>query len=323
VKVAFTLNPYEGRGGGAHSFARTLAEWLPPLGVDVSFDLKVPGDCLLVFAHVGTPRLLSAWRRRGARVVHRLDERRDPGEGKVREAKHRRIERLNRYADLTIFQSEFVRENMGPICTAPAARVIHNGVDPRVFAATGPHAALDGSPAALHVSWSVGDSKRLDRIGELLTAGPPGLRVYCVGRHAESGEPWLRDPRVTLLGPRPREEVAALMRGATFLFFPSEHEPCPNTPLEALACGLPCLYHASGGTPEILGDAGLRIGASLQDDVQRLLRYREDLRVRALRRAPRFSAERAAHDYAAALADAMRAPATEPRVRSLWRFGRR
>lgn len=320
MKVAITLNPFAGAGGGSVSFARVLADTLPGLDMEVSFDLEGPADVLLVFAQHGTPRLLARHRRRGARILHRLDERIDPGESPARRAKHRRIARLNALADLTIFQSEFVRENVGPICRAPAARVIHNGVDPRVFAPDGPRVGLAGRPAALHVSWSVGESKRLDRIADLLAAGPPELRVHCVGRHAEAGLACLRDPRVTVLGPKPREEVAALMRGADFLFFPSQSEPCPNTPIEAMACGLPCLYHPSGGTPELLGDAGLAMGPSLAADVARLLAAREEMRDRALGRAPEFFAERVAARYAAAIRELLEQPAGAPRSRMerLW-----
>jgi glycosyltransferase involved in cell wall biosynthesis len=319
MRAAFTLNPFTSAGGGSHSFARVLAEALPAHGIRVSFDVQSAADVLLVFAQHGNERLLERHRTRGARILHRLDERIDPGEGKVRRDKHERIARLNARADVTIFQSEFVRANVGPMCRAPQARVIHNGVDRRVFTPEGPRVELEGAPVALHVSWSVGDSKRLDRIGELLAAGPPTLRVYCAGRHAESGQTWLGDPRVTVLGPRPRDAVAVLMRSADFLFFPSEQEPCPNTPLEAMASGLPILYHPSGGTPELLGDAAVAMTGSLSDDLSRLLAERDAWRVRALERAPRFSAEHATTQYATVMMEAAAMPAAPAvRTRRLW-----
>ncbi|HEX9819375.1 MAG TPA: glycosyltransferase family 4 protein [Methylomirabilota bacterium] len=320
MRVLFTLDPYTTAGGGSVSFARVLAEALPAEGARVTFDPRAAVDAVLAFAQHATPALLARHRRRGARVVHRLDERLDAAESWRRRLKHRRIARLNAAADLTVFQSEFVRANVGPICRAPASRVIHNGVDGRVFRPEGDRVALEGAPTALHVSWSVGASKRLDRIGELLAAGPAGLRVYCAGRHVESGQPWLGDPRVVVLGPRDRDAIAALMRSADFLFFPSELEPCPNTPIEAMAVGLPCLYHPSGGTPELLGDAGVALGPRLADDLRRLLAERGRLRERALARAAQFTAARAAARYAAAIRDAIDMPAGRPppRLRTLW-----
>ena len=319
MRAMLTLDPSTTTGGGSVSFARVLAEWLPRLGIDVVFDPGTPVDVVLVFAHHGTPRLLARHRRRGARVLHRLDERIDPGESAVRRRKHARIARLNALADVTIFQSLFVRDNVGPICRAPAARVIYNGIDPGVFCPEGPRRELPGAPAVLHATWSVGASKRLDRIGELLAVAPAGLRLYCVGRHAETGAPWLNDPRVCVLGPQPRDAVAACMRGADFLFFPSEWEPCPNTPLEAMGCGLPCLYHASGGTPELIGEAGVTLGPSLRDDLTRMLAERERLRAGAVARAARFTAARAATEYADAMRTAAAAPpAPRSTLRGLW-----
>jgi glycosyltransferase involved in cell wall biosynthesis len=32
-----------------------------------------------------------------------------------------------------------------------------------------------------------------------------------------------------------------------------QNDPCPNVVLEALSCGLPVLYSASGGVPELVG----------------------------------------------------------------------
>ena len=35
-------------------------------------------------------------------------------------------------------------------------------------------------------------------------------------------------------------------------------DPCPNTVIEAMSCGLPVLYSSSGGVPELVGkDAGV------------------------------------------------------------------
>ncbi|MFO7572020.1 MAG: glycosyltransferase, partial [Gaiellaceae bacterium] len=38
---------------------------------------------------------------------------------------------------------------------------------------------------------------------------------------------------------------------------PSANDPASNALLEALACGLPAVFRASGGHPELVGDAGL------------------------------------------------------------------
>ena len=308
MKVLFSLNPETTQGGGGVSFARTLADALGAAGVPVSFDLEEPADVLLVFAHVGSERLMRRAKRAGMRIVQRLDERIDPDESRVRLRKHGHLLALNRFVDLTIFQSQFVRVNMGPWCVAPASRVILNGVDPRVFHPGGPRMSLEGDPAVLHVSWSIGASKRLDRLGDLLAVAPPGLRLHLVGRHADTHAAWLTDPRVIAHGAKPRDDVATLMRSATFLFFPSQLEPCPNTPIEAMASGLPVLYDASGGTPEVLGDTGMAMSDSLAADIDRMVKSRDTLAARAIARAPAFHAERVVADYLAAFEAVLAVP---------------
>jgi glycosyltransferase involved in cell wall biosynthesis len=298
MRIALTLDPRVTAGGGSVSFARVLADWLPRAGVTVSFDPGAAVEAILVFSHHGDAATLKRQRRRGVKVLHRIDERRDPGERGWRSRKHGAIARLNALADVTVFQSEFVRDNMGPLCTSPRAVVIHNGVDTAVFSPEGPRRPLEGRPAALHVSHGVGDSKRLDRLACLLAALPPGGRLHLAGRHAETTLPILEEPRVVVHGLVGREEVAALMRSADFLFFPSELEPCPNTPIEALASGLPVLYHPSGGTPEVIGDAGLPMTADPASDVARILDPAAHWRERALARGRALSAELAAARYA-------------------------
>jgi len=298
MKVALTLDPGVATGGGSVSFARVLAEWLPRAGVTVGFDAAASVDAILVFSHHGDAGTLKRQRRRGVKILHRLDERRDPGERGWRSRKHRTIARLNALADVTVFQSEFVRENMGPVCAAPRSVVIHNGADTSVFTPDGPRLALPGGPAALHVSHGVGESKRLDRLAALLAALPPGGRLHLAGRHAEAGLPFLVDPRVTAHGLVGRDQVAVLMRSADFLFFPSELEPCPNIPIEALASGLPVLYHPSGGTPEVLGDAGVPLSADLAADLALVLDPTARWRERAAARGRGLSAERAVARYA-------------------------
>ena len=46
------------------------------------------------------------------------------------------------------------------------------------------------------------------------------------------------------------------------LLHPKFNDPCPATVVEALACGVPVVYSASGGVPELVGgDAGIGIPA--------------------------------------------------------------
>jgi glycosyltransferase involved in cell wall biosynthesis len=60
---------------------------------------------------------------------------------------------------------------------------------------------------------------------------------------------------IEVLGRRPRQEVLALMQGASFLVFPSEWYECfPVTIAEAFACGVPVVASSLGAMAEIVHD---------------------------------------------------------------------
>ncbi len=55
----------------------------------------------------------------------------------------------------------------------------------------------------------------------------------------------------------PRDQVPALDRSAHLLFSADLNAACPNSVVEALACGLPVIAFATGALPEMVaGNAG-------------------------------------------------------------------
>ena len=67
------------------------------------------------------------------------------------------------------------------------------------------------------------------------------------------------EDRVRFLGPRPKEEVAALMREADLFVLPSLHENLPVVLVEAQASGLPAVATRVGGVPELVDDDAGRL----------------------------------------------------------------
>lgn len=60
---------------------------------------------------------------------------------------------------------------------------------------------------------------------------------------------------VAYVGPYTQSQAPGIYQGADAYVMTKHNDPCPNTVLEALACGLPVLYSATGGVPELVGDA--------------------------------------------------------------------
>jgi glycosyltransferase involved in cell wall biosynthesis len=264
--------------GGPASFQAKLVAGLDQRGIGVVYDLSDPRiDALLVIA--GTRHLPAVWRvrRRGVRVVHRLDglnwlhrRRRTSLRHFLRSELNNRILALIRrsLADRVVYQSRFVHdwwEGWYGAAHIPWT-VIHNGVDLAVYTPDGTHdrpaerfrmLLVEGSLAG---GQDVGLGNAL-RLAELLQ-GEHALPVEVVvaGKLTPAQrDEWQSRASVplTLLGVTPSATIPALDRSAHVFFSAEPNPPCPNAVIEALACGLPVAGFATGALPElVLGDSG-------------------------------------------------------------------
>ena len=104
--------------------------------------------------------------------------------------------------------------------------------------------------------------------------------------------------RVDFVGRYAQRDAPSLYRRAHVLLHPKVRDPCPNVVLEALACGVPVVHSASGGVPELVGDAGIGVASEttwqvdvppgpveLAEAVRTVLASLEDYRARARVRA--------------------------------------
>jgi glycosyltransferase involved in cell wall biosynthesis len=128
-------------------------------------------------------------------------------------------------------------------------------------------------------SWSDNPRKGLDALARLDELDPQRVNVTFVGR------PPARFDRIRTLPPVPSIELAELLRRQDAYLAASQDDPCSNSLLEALACGLPALYRRSGGHPELVGEAGVPFDEidELPDALERLAdgldRFRAAIRV--------------------------------------------
>ena len=132
-------------------------------------------------------------------------------------------------------------------------RLISNAADPSIF-----HAPAEREPLAgrrvrvIATSWSDNPNKGAEVIAWLdRHLDHDRYELTFAGRTDQTFE------HVRVLGPIASEPLAAELRRSDVYLAPSRNDPCSNALLEALASGLPAVFRASGGHPELVGDAGV------------------------------------------------------------------
>jgi glycosyltransferase involved in cell wall biosynthesis len=258
--------------GGMVSFRDKLTIGLQKRGIEVSDDPGDNCDALLVISGTRDLWQLYRARKRGIRVVHRLDginwlhrKHKTPARHYLTsEMKNLLLAFIRRfYADRVVYQSEFIRgwweDWYGR--TRVQCRVIYNGVDLARYSPSGPGErpmdmvrimVVEGSLTQGHevgLSWAV---KLAEKLKELQ---PLPVELVVAAEVAESQKNyWKTNSRVPVnfLGVVPRERIPELDRSAHFYFSAEINPPCPNSVIEALACGLPVAGFAMGSLPELV-----------------------------------------------------------------------
>jgi glycosyltransferase involved in cell wall biosynthesis len=262
--------------GGVTSFQAKLAAGLAARGIQTCYNLAdKPYEAVLLTG--GIRDLLGLWRarRKGVRIVQRLDginwlHRRfhtGPRHFLRAEYGNRLLELLRiRFASQIVYQSEFARawwsERFGP--EHVESFVIHNGVDLSLFTPEGLHerpsdcfrlllvegSLQGGYEVGLEITLGLAERLAESFPVELAIAGSISADVQAIIQ---------RKSRIPILwiGLVPHQQIPALDRSAHLLYSADLNAACPNSVIEALACGLPVAAFATGALPELVtGDSG-------------------------------------------------------------------
>ena len=241
--------------GGGHQFLRALVSELERRGLTVEVNRLSAGTGACLFNSFNFDfRRLRRFARDDVRFVHRVDGPIATYRG-FDDGTDARIAEINQeLAGATIVQSQYSRDAhlaLGIELVDP--RLISNAADPSIF-----HAPAEREPLAgrrvrvIATSWSDNPNKGAEVIAWLdRHLDHDRYELTFAGRTDETFE------HVRVLGPIASEPLAAELRRSDVYLAPSRNDPCSNALLEALASGLPAVFRASGGHPELVGDAGV------------------------------------------------------------------
>lgn len=260
--------------GGPATFQRKLANGLAQLNIGVTYDLANSDyDTILVVNSTRQIPELLMRKRQGVRIVQRLGtpflQHRDISIGirqfLLTELRNYSMQFLRRYiADHVVYQSRYVQEQweMRFGKAKVDSSIIYNGVDLDKFSPHGPrYNKKKIQICLLNVEGTLGTdlSQIAIQLGQGLCARGMTVEVLAFGAVLTNLVFNQTDyPFIKYLGIVDNAELAAYYRGADGLLFTDTMTGgCPNTVIEALACGTPILGYNAGVLPEIITeDAG-------------------------------------------------------------------
>ena len=261
------------------SFQAKLTAGLAARDIQSTFDLADKNvDAVLIVG--GTRQLvaLNRIRRRGIPIVQRLDGMNWLHRHMRTGARHwLRAEIGNwllayireRIATRGVYQSRFVQDWWQRVHgTGPAdMRIIHNGVDLTVFlpdSATSPPGdririlMVEGN---LQGGYEIGIGSAV-ALAETLQDLPNKVELVVAGQVDEQLKAkWSHQAKIVIdwAGVIPNQQLPELYRSANLLFSGDINAACPNSVIEALACGLPILAFDTGALKELVTSRAGRV----------------------------------------------------------------
>ena len=216
-------------------------------------------------------RMAKMAKKAGAKVIVNQNGVAYPGGyGKGWQKQNRPMRELLQLADYTIYQSEFCRKSANKFLGPPngASEVLHNPVDTNVFCPL-QVAEQDAETITLLLAgshWSLYRPQIALEVLQLVAKNNDRVRLRIAGRFCWEKNPEVAKNQLKMIaerlgvaekvmysGPYTQHEAVKLLQSCSILLHTKYNDPCPRLVVEAMACGLPVVYSATGGVSELVG----------------------------------------------------------------------
>ncbi|WP_417910086.1 glycosyltransferase family 4 protein [Candidatus Electronema sp. PJ] len=220
-------------------------------------------------------RLAKMARKAGAKIVVNQNGVAYPGWfGKGWERQNQPMARLHALADHVFYQSAFCQLSaerfLGVRQQHDAAEILYNPVDTCLFSPALPSVSDDAIILLLsgshwtqyRVKTALETLQQVRQVNQKIILKIAGRFCWDADKHQAEQEvqEYARQlgvaEQVVCVGPYTQDEAPALLQSCSILLHTKYNDPCPRLVVEALACGLPVVYSATGGVPELVGEQG-------------------------------------------------------------------
>jgi len=305
IKIHLANQSKQGIGGG-WTFMHNLRESMELIKADVKFTDYAESDIYFISgASMVTRDSIKLAKKDGKKIVLRVDN--IPRNSRNRNTGTTRMYDFAQLADWVIFQSEWAKQKVMPLLDSYTneisneynghmygtekrekffcecnSSIIMNGVNTYIFKKDGDKLPNPHKKRFLIVRFNRDNNKRLEEALDMYSEKwliDKDIDLYVIGQYSRELVAGYFDfymgERFTMFSViENRTQLASMYRSCDVLIYPSYSDACPNTVLEARACGLEIWHNGHAGIPEVMAEKDItleRMGKEYLDVFKKLL----------------------------------------------------
>ena len=292
MRLNIYYNFRKGPWGGGNQFLMALKKQF--VNFEAYEENSKKADVILFNSHHKLEDCLRIKRNyQGKTIIYRID-----GPIFLYRGRNRDLDRIillfnKLFVDGIIFQSNWCKKQNKKYfgISSKYETIIHNAVDNEIFNKNGKKEfSPQGRIKLIATSWSSNWRKGFEIykfLDENLDFSKYSMTFV--------GNSPIGFKNIVWINPVPSERVAKILKKHDIFIAASRNDPCSNSLIEALSCGLPAVVLNDGGHPELLKEGGELFNGKA-DVIEKIEKVVKDYHYYQSK-IPEFSIEKVAHDY--------------------------